>query len=114
MLLQPAKPIVQHLAFSFPIELSQAEAGRVDVFLLTPTLRTLGNIFATAKPAEILPSFSARGPHHMLCVLAAANLPQYSLQKEALWVLSNFAALHTNERLSPQFSPETKWECSPL
>lgn len=76
----------------------------MDVCLLTPTLRTLGNIFATAKPAEILPSFSARGPHHMQCLLAAASLPHSSLQKEALWVLSNFAALHTNERLSPQTS----------
>ena len=79
---------------------SQAGPGSLDVFLLTPTLRTLGNMFAVAKPEEVLPSFAAReGAQHMHNLLAAAGAPQNGLQKEALWAVSNLAALHTSDRL---------------
>ena len=76
----------------------QAEPGSFDVFLLTPTLRSLGNMFANAKPEEILPRFAAEGAQHMHNLLAAASAPQHGLQKEALWAISNLAALHTDDR----------------
>lgn len=75
----------------------QAQSEAIDVLLLTPVLRILGNLFARASAEEILSAF-ASDSRHLQCLVAAAQAPQHGLQKEALWALSNLAALHNKER----------------
>lgn len=72
-----------------------------------PLLRSLGNLFATARPQEVLPTM-ATDPMFMVLLVRTANSPRHGLQKEALWVLSNLIALQSDDRLWVQLQPSEK------
>ena len=65
--------------------------------LLTPVLRSIGNLVAAGAPADLLPAFSS-DEAHLQRLLACSQGRHQGIQKEALWVLSNFAALVTSDR----------------
>lgn len=71
----------------------------MNVLLLTPALRILGNLYASAHVEEVLPHLTSDATHFKHLMLAA-QAPQHGLQKEALWVLSNLAGLQTENRYS--------------
>jgi len=92
------------------IELCCTQVDAPDSALLMPVLRCLGNLFATSLPPEVLPELG-RGEGPLRRLLQAACSHQHGVQKEALWVLSNFSALHTHDRYLFQRDPTTFQGC---